>query len=286
MPLSARTLSLTLSILASIQVSDRLGIAKNQGDEEAKKAALLVVDGSITFDAVTFGYPGSTRLVLKEFTFDIRAKTSNALVGASGHGKSSLLALILQQYQPQGGRILLDGVNLNSLRRSFILSACNVVSQVPAIFACGTVCDNVMYGAVGPQNLEGVITACKAAGIHETILRLPNGYDTQVKEGYLSGGQRARLAIARAFLCPRAITLLDEPTAALDQESEAQVQRALDDLIASKRSTIIAVAHRLSTIERFDTIAAIYRGRVLEQGNHQELLAKNGYYAHLCKVSS
>ncbi len=244
---------------------------------------LLAVAGSITFDKVTFGYPGSGRLVLKSFSLDIPAKTSLALVGASGHGKSSLISLILRHYEHQDGRILLDGVDLGKLSRSYVRSICTVVSQSPALFD-GTVTENVIYGASGMPSIEDVKAACIAAGIHEIINNLPDGYETKIQTDQLSGGQRARLALARGLLTPRPITLLDEPTAALDKESEAHVSRALDELVSQRSSTVIMVAHRLSTVVRFDNIAAIYRGRVLEQGEHDELLGKGGYYAHLWRL--
>jgi len=191
-----------------------------------------------------------------------------------------VIQLLLGHYVPQDGQILLDGVDLTKLSRSYVRSVCSIVSQSPAIFDA-TVIENLLYGADGNPNMEDVKAACIAAGIDEVISQLPGGYDCHIRDDRLSGGQRARLALARALLSPRPVTVLDEPTAALDKESECHISRALDQLVSRKGGTIVMVAHRLSTVVRFDNIAAIYRGRVLEQGRHDELLEKGGYYAHL-----
>ena len=265
------------------RVSEVLVDAKEDRDAQAITTHLLAVDGSITFESVTFGFPLSGRLVLKVFNLHVESKSSVALVGASGHGKSSLIALILRHYEPQGGQIMLDGVPFPQLSRAFLRSACAVVSQTPAIFDA-SVTDNILYGSGGRQvSFEDIVAACTAAGIHDTIMKFPKQYDTLLVEGSLSGGQRQRLGIARALLAPRPITLLDEPTAALDKESESHVQRSFEALMG--KTTLIAVAHRLSTVQKFDKIAAIYRGRVLESGPHEDLIAMGGYYKHLWCLS-
>ena len=272
------------------KMSELLALTQEEENEQAKLTQLLSVEGAISFESVTFGYPNTTRLVLKHFSLQIPARSSIALVGASGHGKSSVLSLIQARYSPLQGKVLLDGVDISRLARSFLVSTMNVVSQEPVIFETGTIIDNIMYGSGlrgRPKTLEDVMEACRAASVHETILALYEGYNTPMKDLGLSGGQRQRLAIARALLSPRPITLLDEPTAALDSGSEAAVVSALDKLVVSGESTVIAVAHRLSTVRAYDRIACVYRGRVLESGTHNELMEiQGGYYQHLYLTSS
>lgn len=237
---------------------------------------LEVSAGAIAFRDVAFSYDGRER-ALDGVTLDMPAGKIAALVGESGAGKSTLFNLLLRLYEPQSGDILIDGqsvsaVTLESLRENIAL-----VSQDAFLFN-ETIAANIAMGRRGAADAD-IIAAAEAAAADAFIRRLPKGYDTLAGEGgnALSGGERQRIAIARAFLKNAPILLLDEATSALDAESEAAIQAALARLM--KGRTTIVIAHRLSTIRASDLIVAVDRGRVIEAGTHEALLAKGGYYA-------
>lgn len=242
------------------------------------------VSGNIEIKHVAFTYPNRPDVqIFKDLNLKVRAGKSLALVGASGSGKSSVIALLERFYDPTSGRIFIDGtdikkLNLKSLRRRMAL-----VSQEPALFAT-TIYENILYGRESATEQE-VHAAAMAANAHNFISGLPNSYNTQVGERgiQLSGGQKQRVAIARAVLKDPAILLLDEATSALDAESEQIVQEALDRLM--QRRTSVVVAHRLTTIRNADSIAVIQDGTVVEEGTHNDLVAKkDGAYAGLVRL--
>ena len=202
-----------------------------------------------------------------------------ALVGASGAGKTSLVNLIPRFYDPTGGRIEMDGVDIAGVTLRSLRSQIGIVPQEPILFG-GSVAENIAYGRPGAE-AEEVRAAARAANAHEFVEALPEGYDTAVGERAvkLSGGQRQRIAIARALLRDPRILILDEATSALDAESEALVQDALERLMEGR--TTVVIAHRLSTIQRADRILVLAGGRIAEDGRHDELLARGGAYRRL-----
>ncbi len=236
------------------------------------------VEGGLRFEKVTFGYQAS-RAVLHELELTIRPGEVLALVGPSGAGKSSLIQLVPRFYDPQGGRVLLDGRDLRTLSLSHLRAQVGMVSQETLLFS-GTAMDNIRYGRPGASDAE-VRAAAKAAHADEFITALPQGYESLLGERgcKLSGGQKQRIAMARAFLADPRILILDEATSALDSESEALIQDSLAHLM--KGRTSIVIAHRLSTVLGSDRIAVMDRGRVVEIGPHEELLTRGGLYARL-----
>jgi ATP-binding cassette subfamily B protein len=234
--------------------------------------------GRVDFEAVTYAYdPG--RSVLRDFTLHVEAGTRLGLVGRSGSGKSTVLALLQRMRDAQGGRVLLDGVDVGTLTEESLHAAISVVPQDVSLFY-RSVRENIRYGRPEATDAE-VLAAAEAAGCTEFIAGLAEGYDTLVGDRgtKLSGGQRQRLAIARAFLRDAPILLLDEATSALDSESEQAVQAALERLM--KGRTVIAVAHRLSTLQDFDRIVVMRDGVVVQDGTPGELESRPGPYREL-----
>jgi subfamily B ATP-binding cassette protein MsbA len=259
---------------------DRIEEILDQESElrEAPDAARLEkVRGELALRGVTFSYGADT--VLSDVSFEARPGEVVALVGPSGGGKSTILDLIARFYDPVSGTVEVDGHDLRKLARRTIVDSVVMVTQDPFLFN-ESVLQNVRYGR-RDATMDEVIEACKAANIHDVIAALPQGYETLVGErgATLSGGQRQRITIARALLKDPRILLLDEATSALDTESERVVQEALDRLM--KGRTTVVVAHRLSTVIGADRIVVIDKGRVLEQGAHDELIKAQGKYYSL-----
>ncbi|MCW5574821.1 MAG: ATP-binding cassette domain-containing protein [Burkholderiales bacterium] len=241
------------------------------------------VRGAIRFEAAGFAYPARPESpALADLSFEVRPGERVALVGPSGAGKTTIFALLLRFYDPQSGRILIDGVDLRHCDPLLLRQSVALVSQDPVIFA-ESVAGNVRFGRPG-ASMEAVRAACAAANALEFIEALPQGFDTDLGERgiRLSGGQRQRLSIARALLADRPILLLDEATSALDAESERQVAAALEHL-ARGRTTLV-IAHRLATVRNADRILVLDRGRLHSAGTHDELLRAGGLYAHLARL--
>ena len=233
---------------------------------------------AIEFEHVSFAYDAEPVLIDIELT--ARRGEVVALVGPSGAGKSTLVDLIPRFYEPTAGRILVDGVDTRELQLRSLRSLTGIVSQDTVLFN-DTVRNNIAYGAAERFTDAQIIAAAKAANAHGFISELPKGYDTVLGERgmRLSGGQRQRIAIARALLIDPPILILDEATSALDTESERLVQEAIDRLLAGR--TVFVIAHRLSTVIHADQIIVLDRGRVIERGTHQQLLAQRGAYFRL-----
>ena len=220
--------------------------------------------------------------MLKEISFKIEPGQLVGFVGATGGGKSTVASLIPRFYDATGGRVLIDGTDVKDFKLKALRKQIGCVLQDTVLFA-GTIADNIAYGRPGATR-EEVVAAAKLANADEFIAKMPKGYDSEVGERgmTLSGGQRQRIGIARAIIRNSPILILDEPTAALDTESEKTVMEALERLM--KGRTAIAIAHRLSTIKDADQIVVFKDGFVHEKGTHDELLGKNGLYAELYRI--
>jgi ATP-binding cassette, subfamily B, putative efflux pump len=236
--------------------------------------------GDIHFDDISFSYPTGNPIV-DRLQINIPAKTSLALVGPSGSGKSTVARLLNRFYEVDSGNLKIDNRPISNYKIVSLRSQIGLVPQEPVLFS-GTILDNILYGKPGAE-IEEVYHAAKSANAYDFIMELKDGFETTVGERgvTLSGGQRQRIAIARAFLKNPPILILDEATSALDSESESIIQKALDKLM--KDRTTLVIAHRLSTIRGADQIAVLENGKLLELGNHRDLLDKNGLYAKLCQ---
>ena len=248
------------------------------GTQEIKRAT-----GKIEYRGVSFRYPVSSGVVLEDVSFRIEPGETLALVGASGSGKTTAANLLPRFYAADAGEILLDGVNINSLRLNNLRSHVALVSQETVLFD-DSIRNNIAYGMEGPIDNARIQEAARAAHVLDFAQQQPEGLDTMVGERgvRLSGGQRQRIAIARAIYKNAPILILDEATSALDTESERFVQEAMRELMRNR--TTLVIAHRLSTIENASRIVVLAKGSVVETGTHAELLAKNGVYARLYRL--
>ncbi|KAF2077589.1 hypothetical protein CYY_001130 [Polysphondylium violaceum] len=240
------------------------------------------VQGDIEYRNVGFSYPSRPDVkIFNDFTLSIKKGQTVALVGDSGGGKSSAIALLERFYDPDQGDIFLDGINIKEINVNCLRRHIGLVSQEPVLFA-QTIAENIRYGNENATDQE-IIEACKTANAHDFISALPEGYNTQVGEKgvQMSGGQKQRIAIARAMIKNPKILLLDEATSALDAENEHLVQQAIDKLMEGR--TTIVIAHRLTTVQDADVIAVVRAGAIVELGTHTELFARNGVYTTLVK---
>ncbi|MBF9035110.1 ATP-binding cassette domain-containing protein [Rhodobacterales bacterium HKCCE2091] len=268
---------------ATERLIELLGVTDTVQDPAAPVALGEGGRGAIAFEDVRFHYP--TRLnapALDGVAFTVRPGETVALVGPSGAGKSTILQLLLRFYDPESGRITLDGTDLRDISRAELRGAIALVPQDPVIFAASAR-ENIRFGRPGASDQE-VEAAARAAAAHDFLAALPEGYDTWVGERgiMLSGGQKQRIAIARAILRDAPILLLDEATSALDAESERAVQEAVAEM-AEGRTTLI-VAHRLATVKKADRILVFDEGRVVAEGSHDSLVAEGGLYARLARL--
>jgi ATP-binding cassette subfamily B protein len=239
--------------------------------------------GELAFENVTFAYPGRPDLpALSDFTLRVRPGERVALVGPSGAGKSTVFRLLLRFYDPDAGRVTLDGVDLTAADPAEVRARMALVAQESPLFS-GSAAENIRFGRESASDLE-VAEAIRAAQAESFLAALPQGLDTPVgdRAKTLSGGQRQRLAIARALVRKAPILLLDEATSALDAENEHLVQRALDE--AMKGQTTLVIAHRLATVLKADRIVVMDAGRVVDEGTHTDLVARGGLYARLAAL--
>ena len=268
---------------ATERLVELLGATDTVRDPAHPVALPRPVRGAIAFENVRFAYPTRPGVaVLSDVGLDIRPGETVALVGPSGAGKTTVLQLILRFYDPEGGRITLDGIDLRDMARADFRAAMALVPQDPVIFSTSAR-ENIRFGRPDATDAE-VEAAARAAAAHDFIARLPEGYGTVLGERgmLLSGGQRQRIAIARAILRDAPVLLLDEATSALDAESERAVQAAVERL--SEGRTTIVVAHRLATVKRADRIVVFDRGQIVAQGSHESLVAEGGLYARLARL--
>jgi len=252
-------------------------------EPDAGTAALHGTKGELELDDVSLVYEGSEQAALDHLSLKIAPGETVALVGASGSGKTSLANLIPRFYHPTGGRILLDGQDIETIRLTDLREQIAFVSQDVVLFN-DTVAANVAYGRQNQASENEIIAAAEAAHAMEFIRQMPEGLQTLVGENgvKLSGGQRQRIAIARALLKNAPILILDEATSALDTQSERHVQAALETLMQGR--TTLVIAHRLSTVEKADRIVVLQKGRIVEQGKHRELLDQGGIYSQLYRL--
>ena len=255
------------------------------GEEEEDQAAANpvdisehVIEGSVEFDHVKFGY-NPDNVIIHDFSANVRPGQKVAIVGPTGAGKTTMVKLLMRFYDVNSGKIMLDGHNVKDYNRRDLRSAFGMVLQDTWLFK-GTIMENVRYGRLDATD-EEVIAACKAAHADKFIRTLPGGYNMELNEdaSNVSQGQKQLLTIARAILADNRVIILDEATSSVDTRTEEQIQNAMDNLMKGRTSFIIA--HRLSTIRNADIILVMRDGDIVEQGSHEELLEKNGFYAQL-----
>lgn len=266
------------STLASAEHVFDLLDAEEELPDKPDAVALPHPEGSVVFDHISFGYEPE-HPVIYDFTLDIRPGESVAIVGPTGAGKTTILNLLMRFYETDSGRILIDGVDITELKRRDLRSLFSMVLQTPWLFN-GTVRDNIAYGREDATD-EEIIRAAEMAYADSFIRKLPKGYETMINEdaSNISEGQKQMLTIARAFLSDPVILLLDEATSNVDTLTEVHIKAAMQTLMEGRTSFVIA--HRLSTVRNADLILVMNKGQIIEQGNHDELLSKNGFYAML-----
>jgi ATP-binding cassette subfamily B protein len=239
------------------------------------------VSGQLSFAHVSFSYEENLP-ILDDINFDIKPGEMLALVGPTGVGKSTISSLIARFYEPDQGTITMAGIDIQTMTLESLRTQLSLVLQDVFLFN-GTILENISYGSEGAKKRD-IIEAAKAACIHDYISTLPDGYDTYIGERgvRLSGGQKQRISIARSILRNSPILILDEATSAVDTETEREIQKAINHIAGTR--TLIVIAHRLSTIRRADKIIVLEEGKIVEMGNHEDLIKRNGAYEKLCKA--
>jgi len=265
------------------RIGDLLDTQAEIRSPEPAQALAKPVRGAIRFDGVEFRYPSRPdRAALHDFTLDVEPGQTIALVGPSGAGKTTVFQLLLRFYDPQAGRIALDGVDLRALALPDLRASCALVPQDPVLFGASAT-DNIRFGRSG-ASLDEIAAAARSAEADDFLAALPEHYDTYLGERgvRLSGGQQQRIAIARALLRDAPVLLLDEATSSLDAQSEHLIQQALERLEHGR--TTLVIAHRLATVQRADRIVVMDAGRIVAQGTHAELVREDGLYAELARL--
>ena len=276
------TISTTIGSLQDQLISLRIAFGLLDTEPEIKDAPSAVkvgrANGQIAFEGVRFGYKERLE-TLKDISFEAEAGQVIAIVGPTGAGKSTLVSLIPRFYDPNQGRVLLDGIDIRQITLQSLREQVSIVLQDPLLFS-GSILENIRYGRL-EASMDEIIEAAKAANAHDFIMALPNQYETELGErgAQLSGGERQRIAVARAFLKDAPILILDEPTSSIDSKTESVILDALDRLMIGR--TTFMVAHRLSTIRNADIILVLNHGEIVERGSHDELLRQGGLYKQL-----
>jgi len=280
-------LSLTVGTIHDqlVQFNASLALLDTEPEVTEKPDAVELgrAQGRVTAQGVNFTYAGR-RATLSDISFHARPGERVAIVGHTGAGKSTLMSLLIRFYDPKAGRIEMDGVDLRDLKLSSLRNQISVVLQEPLLFS-GTIEDNIRYGKLEATKDE-VVDAAKAANAHDFISGLPNGYGTVIGErgAQISGGERQRVCVARAFLKDAPILILDEPTSSIDSKTERVILAALDDLMEGRTSFMIA--HRLSTVRHADQILVMDDGRIVERGTHEDLVERGGVYGQLYEAQT
>ena len=257
--------------------------AEEMEDESGKTEHLAVSKGKVEFSHVRFGYEGTDKTIIHDFSVKVKPGQKIAIVGPTGAGKTTLVNLLMRFHEIQEGQIAIDGVSTKDVPREDVHAQFCMVLQDTWLFE-GTLRENLVYCTEGVSD-EKLKEACKAVGLYHFIKTLPNGFDTYLSDNVsLSQGQKQQLTIARAMIADKPMLILDEATSSVDTRTELKIQAAMDKLMENRTSFVIA--HRLSTIKNADLILVLKDGDVIESGTHDALMEKHGFYADLCLVSN